>query len=241
MSLSDDDLLNNASPQTRQRFEQAKARRKSRERSFQVVIPSASLHALEAKEHQAQQAWVRWEYSPEEWARLDRIDWRPRRRACFWGLVGVLPGGLGFFLVAVSGSAVAGVLAGAMAALPILLLFWLSHGTEAAQRHTARQQSAQPHRVTIAKQGMWEAGAYFPLDSLAAVKMTARPAVLHFHSFTVYTDTASADTASSYRRRVLVPRGREEEAERLVQRFRTEVIEAREHAWQRMLNPPEPD
>lgn len=201
MSLSDEDLLNNTSPQTRQRFEQARARRKSEEKSFQVVIPSASLQELEAKEQQAQrnesQAWVRWEYSPEEWKRLDQIDWRPRRRACFWVLMGLLPFGLGLFLVAVSGSAVAGVLAGAMAALPILFLFWLSHGTEAARRHTARQQSAQPHRVTISKQGMWEAGAHFPLDNLAAVKMTARPAVLHFHSFTVYTDTATADTAPS--------------------------------------------
>jgi len=241
MSLSDDDLLNNASPKTRQRFEHARARRKNRESSFQVVVPSASIHYLEAKMQQEQQAWVHWEYSPEEWARFDQIDWRPRRRACFWVLMGLLPFGLGLFLFAVSGSAVAGVLACAIVALTNLFLFWISHGTEAAQRHNARQKSAQPHRVTISKQGMWESGAYFPLENLARVKMTSRPPVLHFHSFTVYTDTATADTAASYRRRVLVPSGHEEEAERLVQRFRTEVIEAREQAWQRMMNPPEPD
>ncbi|HKF36290.1 MAG TPA: hypothetical protein VKB35_05260 [Ktedonobacteraceae bacterium] len=71
--------------------------------------------------------------------------------------------------------------------------------------------------------------------------MTSRPSVLHFHSFTIYTDTATGETAASYRRRVLVPSGHEEEAERLVQRFRMEVIEAREQAWQRLMNPPEPD
>jgi len=120
MTLSDDDLLNNASPTTRQRFEHALARRKSRESSFQVVIPSASMRYLEAKMQQAHQAWVHWEYSSEEWARFDQIDWRPRRRACFWVLMGLLPFGLGLFLVAVSGSAVAGVLALAPVALTIL-------------------------------------------------------------------------------------------------------------------------
>ena len=241
MSLLDDDLLNNASAQTRQRFEEARSRRKSQESQFQVVVPPASIDALDAKMQQDSQAWVKWEYSPEEWARFDQIDWRPGRRACFWLLMGLLPVGLGLLLFAVSGSAVAGVVAFASLALPMLFLFWLSHGTEATRRHKARQKSAQPHRVTIARQGMWEAGAYFPLDNLARVKMTSGPPVLHFHSFTVYTDTATADTATSYRRRVLVPRGHEEEAERLVQRFCTEVIEAREHAWQRWMNPPEPD
>ena len=80
MSLSDDPL-NNASPTTRQRFENALARRRSRESQFRVVIPPATIQHLEAKAHQAQggenQAWVQWEYSPEEWAHFDQIS--PRK------------------------------------------------------------------------------------------------------------------------------------------------------------------
>ena len=241
MSLSDDDLLNNASPKTRQRFEHVLARRKSRESRFQVAIPSASIHYLEEKAQQAHQAWVHWEYSPEEWALFDRIDWRPRLRACFWILLGLFPFGFGLGLFAISGTFIAGVLACVFLVIGILICFLTSLATEAAQRHKARQKPEQPHRVTISKQGMWEAGTYFPLDHLASVKMTSRPPVLHFHSFSVYTDTATADAASSYRRRVLVPRGHEEEAERLVQRFRTEVIEAEEEALKLWRNPPEPD
>ena len=244
MPLSDDPL-NNASPKTRQRFENARARRRSRESRFQVVIPSSVMQHIEARAQQAQgndsQAWVQWEYSPKEWARFDQIDWMPRRRACFWLLMGLLPFGFGLGLFAVSGSSVAGVLAIAIVALGILFFFWISHGTEAAQRHKARQKSVPPHRITISAQGMWEAGVYFPLTNLARVKMTSQPPVLHFHSIMLYTSsTEAADTVASYRRRVLVPSGHEEEAERLVQRFRTEVIEAQEQASQRVMKPPEP-
>ena len=52
--------------------------------------------------------------------------------------------------------------------------------------------------------------------------------------------TYDADVDPVYRLRVLVPRGHEEEAERLVQRFRIEVIEAQEQALERWRNPPEP-
>jgi len=242
MSLSDDDLLNNASTETRQRFEQALARRKSRESKFQVEIPSASIHDLEEKEQQAHQAWVHWEYSPEEWALFDRIDWRPRLRAFFWILLGLLfPLGFGLGLFAISRTFIAGVLACVFLEIGILICFLTTLLTEAARRHKARQKPDQPHRVTISRQGMWEAGTYFPLDHLASVKMTSRPHVLHFQGFSLNTDTATADSASSYRRRVLVPRAHEEEAERLVQRFRTEVIEAEEEAQKLLRNPPEPD
>ena len=36
-----------------------------------------------------QDAWVHWDYSPEEWALFDRIDWRMGRRAAFWLLIGL--------------------------------------------------------------------------------------------------------------------------------------------------------
>jgi len=236
MSLSDDDLLNNAKPVTRQRFEHARARRKSKENSFQVVIPSSVQQGAEALAQQARQARVHWEYSPEEWALFDRIDWKLGRRIFFW----LLCFGFALGILALSGFSLAGFGISALLMLVMLFFLWISHYTEAAERHKARQKSAQPHRITISKQGIWIAGTYFSLENLAKVKMTPRPPVLRFHSFSVYTDSATADTAASYRRRVLVPRGREEEAERLVQRFRTEVIEAREEALQRWRNPPEP-
>ena len=62
-------------------------------------------------------------------------------------------------------------------------------------------------------------------------------AILYICSQTLYTGRKS--TPHSYPLHVLVPAGHEQEAVELVQRFRTEVIQAREQAWQRQTNPPE--
>ena len=185
-------------------------------------------------------AWVRWEYSPEEWALFDRLDWKPGRRVVFWVSISLLflPG-LGFFFYALGGPVVA-VTTVVIVALGLLFFFWLGSNGEAGRRHRARKKSAQPHRITISKQGIWEAGTYFPLTRLRTVKMTSPPPVLHFHSTIGSVSTYDADVDPVYRLRVLVPRGHEEEAERLVQRFRIEVIEAQEQALERWRNPPEP-
>jgi len=184
-------------------------------------------------------AWAQWEYSPEEWARFDSIDWKPKRRVFFWSLMALLTLGAGAGAYAISGFRSA-ILVFVVVALGMLFFFWLSRYTGARKRHLARQKSVQPHRITIAGQGIWEAGTYFPLTALASVAMTAQPPVLYFRSTTVSTSTEESEVAASYRLRVLVPHGHEEEATNLVQRFRTEVIAAREQAGKRALNPPEP-
>jgi hypothetical protein len=196
------------------------------------------------------EAWVHWEYSPEEWALFDRIDWRPRRRACFWVSISLLflPG-LGFFFYALGGP-LAAVITVVIVAPGLLFCFWrIVLLGEARKRHLARQKSAQPHRITISQQGVWVAGAYFPLNDgdryadLEEVKITSEPPVLYFRLTKSSNEVNSDGTYTSWteRLRVLVPRGHEEEAAQLTQRFRTKVIEPRKLAHEPVMNPPEPD
>lgn len=185
------------------------------------------------------EAWAHWDYTPEEWARFDAIDWKPRRRACFCVLMGLISISGGLILYASAGF-VAGLLTFVILALTMFFFFWISRYTGAALRHKARQQAAQPYTVTIANQGIWEAGTYFSLENLAKVTLTTQPPVLHFRSNMIYTETDASDTPASYRIAILVPHGHEEEAAQLLQRFQTEVIEAQEQAWKRWRNPPEP-
>jgi hypothetical protein len=222
MSASDDQRNN---PQAEQRLQRLQQNRQMLENQVQAL--------------RNDEAWVHWEYSPEEWALFDTIDWQPKRRVVFWSLISLFTLGIGAGAYAVSGFGSA-ILAFVVVALGMLFFFWLSRYTGARKRHLARQKSVQPHKITISREGLWEAGIYFPLKDLARVEMTPRPPVLHFRSTTVSTSTAESDVAASYRLRVLVPRGQEEEAANLVLRFRTEVIEAREQARKHALNPPEP-
>jgi hypothetical protein len=196
------------------------------------------------------EAWVHWEYSPEEWALFDYIDWRPIRRACFWISISLLflPV-LGFFFYALGGL-VAALIAVVIVTFGLLFCFWrIILLGEARKRHLGRQKSAQPHRITISRQGVWVAGTYFPLidgdrdSDLEEVKMTPKPQVLHFRLTKSSNEYTSDGTWTSWteRLRVLVPHRHEKEAVRLMQRFRTEVINPRKQAQEPVMNPPEPD
>jgi hypothetical protein len=193
--------------------------------------------------------WMRWEYSPEEWALFERVDWRPVNLR-FWLLACLsllfLPDIGLLILSSTSGTyplmALSIVLI--FVWIPILILFAISidiYG-EARKRHRIRQQEKHAYKVTFDSKGVWEAGVYFPLNdllfSLDKVSMTSKPPVIHF-SQTRY--SGKRTTPHSYPLHIPVPGGHEQEAADLVQRFRTEVIQAREQAWQLQTNPPEPD
>jgi hypothetical protein len=118
----------------------------------------------------------------------------------------------------------------------IFSVVYLASYQEARKRHKARQNPAQPQRVTISRKGVWEAGTYFPFDDddfrvyLKEVKMTSEPSVLHFRyalgrsEITTSSDGTSAlASPQSTTLRVLVPRRHETEAAQLMQRFRTQV------------------
>jgi len=184
------------------------------------------------------QAWAHWDYSPEEWMVFDQVDWRAAWLR-YW-LPNLLPP-VGLFLLGVfffHVNVVTLLLAMGLYALPLLAAVFTVRSylyREAKQRHQARRNRTHPHRVTFSQEGVWEAGAYFPLTgvfwSLQDVRMTSQPAVLHFRRKQLIRSTYRHDTL-----RVLVPRGREEEATRLMERFRTEVIEAKKPTY----SPPEP-
>lgn len=262
MSLSDDPL-NNVSPKTRQRFENALARRRSKEGRSPAVIPSFVMQHVEVPAQQAQgsdsQAWVHWEYSTDEWALFDKIDWGFRRLALWVGAGGtlvffiamILPWFI-FNLDTATGPVLVVFLSTLLLWITFLFLLMLSIHSyfDARTRHKARQK--QPQTVTFSKQGVWEAGTYFPINErygvdLITVRLTSQPPVLHFRVVKHYTDAESMPQTRTVRFHVLVPGGHEGEARLLLERFQTEVIAVRKQeeeqqrqAEERRLHPPEP-
>ena len=292
MSLSDDPLKN-ASPKTRQRYEEALARRRSKEQSFHRASPFVVARRVEPSvpvespdeghawaheppappEHfmresqvhgsfpsriqgSEQQSWASWEYSPQEWALFEDVDWQPVRHT-YWLLFGLCFPFFGDLLLMIWFSIallpqpaferfpllpfvfpLSFVLILLLSLIPIILLSSYSYlYGQAKIRHKVRLLD-RPHRVTIAKQGVWEAGAYIPFDVLNKVEMTTQPTVLHFRREKSLVATRNAPRYNTFH--VPVPYGYEDEALSIVQRLRVEVIAEREQMLQRALNPPEP-
>lgn len=216
---------------------------------------------------QGNRAWAHWEYTPDEWAQLDRVDWGsiPQKHWLAVGITG--PGSLLALVILIwsaltDGGAIGGVAFFLMLFLFILFVlyaqFFWNRYDKAKKRHQARQNPSQPHTVTLSGQGIWEAGIYFPFGGLGVeknefavklldVRLTSQPTTLHFRVQYLSSYRANRGTQSQSTREtihLLVPRAHESEAEHVAQRFRTEVIEARERAEKRahdaLVNPPEP-
>lgn len=198
------------------------------------------------------EAWVHWEYNADEWALFERVDWNAPR-FIFWGLVScctlaviaaVLPWFvlspetdvgplLSVFLPAVLGWCVC---------VPLTMASLFSY-IDARKRHRARQQDSRT--VTFSREGVWEAGLFFPLDrfleaKLQKVTLTLDPPVLHFRLMRWHRGKNWRSSPTSTTLHVPVPRGQEEEAGFLQERFQTEVLRARLQQEQRLKNPPEP-
>jgi hypothetical protein len=197
------------------------------------------------------QAWAHWEYGPYEWSLFNKIDWLPVRNRSQRTLI-MSP----VICLVIIGALLAVLLVGFQVPIPatfaivltsaILLLTALmfvmisaaNSGKGAKARYQARQNQAEPHRVTFSRQGIWEAGTFFPFNSagleLESVKLTANPAVLHFKMLKFNSDGSWTGTAQKIH--VPVPRGSEGEAEHLRQRYYAEGIKT----WKKPYNPPEP-
>jgi hypothetical protein len=126
--------------------------------------------------------------------------------------------------------------------LPFTMVYLFSY-LDARKRHKARQQ--EPRTVTISKEGVWEAGTFFPLNkfldaNLKKVTLTLDPPVLHFRLTRFHLGKNWRASPTSATLHVPVPRGQEEEAGFLQERFQTEVIQARAQLEKRLNNPPEP-
>jgi hypothetical protein len=196
------------------------------------------------------QAWAHWEYAADEWALFDRVDWVPVRNKSRLMLIlgpllclviiGVLLAVV--WMASQSFTVVLAIgLAPAIILLTALMFVMISAGSSvggAKKRHQARQNQAEPHRVTFSREGIWEAGEYFSFRfgnlELESVKMTAHPAVLHFKLLKFNSDGSWTGTAQKIH--ILVPRGHEGEAEQLRQRYYAEAIKT----WKKPPHPPEP-
>src|SRR5215472_9482746 len=198
-------------------------------------VPQSREEALEllrgiGQSSQTGDAWAQWEYSPEEWAQFDAIDWKATRLKVVL-LVGsvliilllmgaLLPGSSPLY----SGIGFGGGFTLLMVAFAVFVFSFFSI-QEGRKRHKARQ--IQSHRVTFSRLGVWEAGIYFPIHdgdmTLKKVSMTSEPAIVHFRRSKFINFESTPQTVTL---RVLVPRGHEAEAERLRQRYQTEILDA---------------
>lgn len=205
-------------------------------------------HTYEEKD----KAWMHWEYEPEDWALFEKVDWH-RPRLIFWGLIAgtaasVIGAILPWFLF--SPATDTGPLLSVY--LPALLAWCVCVSMmfaslfayiDARKRHKARQQ--EPRRVTFAREGLWEAGTFFPLNKsleadLKKVTMTFDPPVLHFRLLRWHRGNNWRASPTRATLHVPVPRGHEEEAGFLQERFQTEVLQARIELEKRIKQPPEP-
>jgi hypothetical protein len=175
---------------------------------------------------------------------FDTVDWNLRRHVGIWLLSG-LPICLGFGAIFyVSLGLVVAALVALLVALIIIWAYWRVHFVgEPRDRYLARHQPDQPPRVTFSGKGLWEAGMYFPLHEsgkaeLEQVTMTSRPPTLHFRRALFASKYAPNPARITYATlHVLVPRGHEEEAVRLMQRYHREVIEP-EKQWRERWKAP---
>lgn len=182
-------------------------------------------------------AWVHWEYTPEEWALFDKVDWQavwlrywlPNLALLFIDIA------LGVIFLHTPASVVILVLG-----LTIVGVVFLVRGyaySEAKLRHRARQNQAQPQKVTFSRKGIWEAGTHFPFLALQNVRMTSQPAILHFRRKHHVFSTQGNGVNKYDTLRVLVPYGKEEEAARLMARFQARIAELHKL---NASSPPEP-
>lgn len=126
--------------------------------------------------------------------------------------------------------------------LPFTAAYLFSY-IDARKRHKARQQASRT--VTFSREGVWEAGLFFPLDkfleaNLKKVTLTLDPPVLHFRLTRFHLGKNWRASPTSATLHVPIPRGQEEDAGFLQERFQTEVIQARVQREKRLKNPPEP-
>ena len=182
-------------------------------------------------------AWAHWDYSPEEWALFDRVDWHAVRIRSWLPNLALLVCTIildsVFFHTPLS---IVFLVLGLSIVAPVFMLRGYSY-QEAKKRHRARQNQTQPLRVTFSKDGVWEAGTHFPFLALQRVRMTSQPAVLHFRrKHHVYLSDGNGNNRYDTLR-VLVPHGREAEATRLMERFRSRIIELNKPGTD---HPPEP-
>jgi hypothetical protein len=163
-----------------------------------------------------------------------------RRRVAIWLLI-ALPCCLVESLVLVWGGPLLVALVFALSLLFTFGFFWLYYfsGGDYRARHRARRKRDQPQRVTLSRDGVWLAGTHFPLGRVEEVTMTSEPPVLHFHRLF----DVGGGSGTNWETRplpLLVPRGHEEEAARLMQRYHRDVIEPRKQLLERINAPPEP-
>lgn len=187
------------------------------------------------------QAWAHWDYTPEEWELFDRIDWEPAKNR--YRLTAIIGSIICIVFIAVlliltwklfssffSAKAFIVVFTPTillLTAFLVVILLASASAKEAKKRHLARANPAEPHRVTLSEQGVWESGICFKVDSLllelASVKITSNPTALAFHLIKSSMGT-NGNSVTFQKFKVLVPRKYEAEAEPIRQRYYNEVI-----------------
>jgi len=234
-------------------FEQkwAEKERKWAEMKAEVEASNQQQTGNQQQTSNQQGAWAHWDYTHEEWALFEKVDWMPIRLT-FWGLVGGFVASViaiiqVWFIPDVVKSPLFGVfflgVLGFCVFLPFMFLYHFPY-IDARKRHKARQQVSRT--VTFSKEGVWEAGTFFSLDAVLKVQrvtLTSDPPVLHFRLAIGRNEKYWPPSDTSSILHIPIPRGQEEEAGLLLKRFQTVIQERaqREKQWEAQRNnPPEP-
>jgi len=202
-----------------QREKEAKFERKWVEKERKRAEMKAKHHKATDQQQTSnqQQAWAHWEYTPEEWAQLDRLDWGSAvQRYLLTAGMGILSCLVlvGLFLLSIQVRTEVFTAIGIFAFILMFAMFcmlplFLIPGKayhKARKRHQARRNPSQSRTVTLSDQGIWEAGTYFPLNGVGVesrefkvrlfeVQLTSQPVVLHFR--VVYDPRAYISTGGS--------------------------------------------
>lgn len=202
--------------------------------------------------------WARWEYTPEEWQLFDQWDWGRAVRSFekfmrdSARVYAILAVGLTLLLLILRITGVMSsvsplvfgveILAVAAGQLVLVLLYVVVIGAlpllSIWKRHRARWQ--EPRQVTIGNmlssgnQAIWVGAQYVPLQN-TFLRLSL---VLLYEDIYRDTDEERYPPMLDFNRRlgplnidticVLVPHGHEEEARRLVERFKEETIPAKQ-------------
>ena len=164
--------------------------------------------------------WARWQYSQDEWQSFTEREWARTKRKVKTAPLQTLAGGLVIgLLLAWSAKDVTlgqGLIFGFVLGIPIGILIAVT--TYLTGKSTYKKRLSAAGEVYIGPKGVYQDGSYSTWDQfgmkLNEVKLEpGDPSVVHFE--------IKGHRGAIQEVRVAVPRGREQEATELVQRFST--------------------
>jgi hypothetical protein len=213
-------------------------RQRSKNMNFQQIISIfRPTYRRAGQAASRSQYWVQWSYTKEEWERFDQLDWARSRRwfygtiillaiaPCWWAII------LPLFLQGLETQSsrvpsffyiwMAFVLLAALVGFAVWIMGeWKSYKA-GKTRHEQRQNPETERTVAVGPLGIYQSGSHIPLVGpnlrLRDVCIEpSNPSMLKFQMFR----GRNIPTGIS----IPIPQGQEASAQRLIERFKQEVL-----------------